>query len=207
MALLQISEPNQSSAPHQRRLAAGIDLGTTNSLIASVRNGVPEALPDAQGNPLLPSVVHYSANAEPVVDWGLAVELPKRVLADLYRTAKVCIVAVRNGVVIEAPGELNSGRTTRLANPAQRRALRGLYATCAVPGCRVQYSRLKLHHVIWWEHGGTSDLANFLPICERHHQKIHHRGWLVSLGPNRQLTIRLPDGQIMTTGPPKRDAA
>ena len=59
MALLQISEPGQSTAPHQHRLAAGIDLGTTNSLVATVRSGQAETLPDAQGRHLLPSVVHY----------------------------------------------------------------------------------------------------------------------------------------------------
>ncbi|WP_254556585.1 Hsp70 family protein, partial [Salmonella enterica] len=52
MALLQISEPGESPAPHQRRLAVGIDLGTTNSLVASVRSSVPEVLPDDQGRPL-----------------------------------------------------------------------------------------------------------------------------------------------------------
>ena len=62
MALLQISEPGQSTAPHQHRLAAGIDLGTTNSLIATVRSGLPSVLPDESGNGILPSVVHYSAD-------------------------------------------------------------------------------------------------------------------------------------------------
>jgi molecular chaperone HscA len=59
MALLQISEPGQSAAPHQHRLAVGIDLGTTNSLVASVRSGVAETLPDSDGVHLLPSVVRY----------------------------------------------------------------------------------------------------------------------------------------------------
>ncbi|MGY8905569.1 MAG: Fe-S protein assembly chaperone HscA [Burkholderiales bacterium] len=59
MALLQISEPGQSLAPHQRRIAVGIDLGTTHSLVAAVRSGVAECLPDAQGRVLLPSVVRY----------------------------------------------------------------------------------------------------------------------------------------------------
>ena len=59
MALLQIAEPGQSTAPHQHRLAAGIDLGTTNSLVASVRSGEPVTLPDAEGRHLLPSVVRY----------------------------------------------------------------------------------------------------------------------------------------------------
>ena len=59
MALLQISEPGQAPDPHQRRIAVGIDLGTTHSLVASVRHGVPECLPDAQGRVILPSVVRY----------------------------------------------------------------------------------------------------------------------------------------------------
>ncbi|HYT48399.1 MAG TPA: Fe-S protein assembly chaperone HscA [Burkholderiales bacterium] len=59
MALLQISEPGASPAPHEHRLAAGIDLGTTNSLVATVRSGVATVLPDAHGRPLLPSIVRY----------------------------------------------------------------------------------------------------------------------------------------------------
>ena len=59
MALLQISEPGQSLNPHERRLAVGIDLGTTHSLVASVRHGVAECLPDGQGRVILPSVVRY----------------------------------------------------------------------------------------------------------------------------------------------------
>ncbi|MEY4140067.1 MAG: hypothetical protein RLZZ371_2249 [Pseudomonadota bacterium] len=61
MALLQISEPGQTPNPHERRIAIGIDLGTTHSLVASVRHGVPECLPDAQGRVILPSVVRYLA--------------------------------------------------------------------------------------------------------------------------------------------------
>jgi len=67
MALLQITEPGESTAPHQHRLAAGIDLGTTNSLVASVRSGMAETLADADGAHLLPSVVHYSADDKAVV--------------------------------------------------------------------------------------------------------------------------------------------
>ena len=61
MALLQISEPGQTPDPHQRRIAVGIDLGTTHSLVAAVRHGVAECLPDEQGRVLLPSVVRYLA--------------------------------------------------------------------------------------------------------------------------------------------------
>jgi molecular chaperone HscA len=62
MALLQISEPGMSTAPHQHRLAVGIDLGTTNSLVATVRNSIPEVLNDEEGRPLLPSIVRYLPN-------------------------------------------------------------------------------------------------------------------------------------------------
>ena len=60
MALLQISEPGQSTNPHEHRLAAGIDLGTTNSLIASVKSGLAETLPNENGEHSLPSVVRYT---------------------------------------------------------------------------------------------------------------------------------------------------
>ncbi|TGD41633.1 Fe-S protein assembly chaperone HscA, partial [Salmonella enterica subsp. enterica serovar Poona] len=59
MALLQISEPGLSAAPHQRRLAAGIDLGTTTSLVATVRSGQAETLPDHEGRRLVPAGGHY----------------------------------------------------------------------------------------------------------------------------------------------------
>ncbi len=67
MALLQISEPGESPAPHQRRLAVGIDLGTTHSLVAAVRSSVPEVLPDEQGRMLVPSAVYFEAPDRAVV--------------------------------------------------------------------------------------------------------------------------------------------
>jgi molecular chaperone HscA len=69
MALLQIAEPGQSTRPHEHRLAVGIDLGTTNSLVASVRSGVAETFPDTQGRHLLPSIVHYRADGSCVVGY------------------------------------------------------------------------------------------------------------------------------------------
>jgi Domain of unknown function (DUF222) len=164
----------------------------------------------AVGRPELVVVEDHTnpdTDGRPSLDWGVDVDLPREFLDALRPRAAVYTIGVRNGVVIEAPGVLNLGRSTRLANRAQRRALCGLYATCAIPGCRVRYSRTKLHHLIWWRHGGLTNLDNLLPVCDQHHQKIHHNGWLVSLGPNRELTITLPDGQVMTTGPPRRGAA
>ncbi len=72
MALLQISEPGQAPDPHQRRIAIGIDLGTTNSLVASMRHGVAECLPDAQGRVMLPSVVRYLEGEGRQIGWEAA---------------------------------------------------------------------------------------------------------------------------------------
>ncbi|MEP7282651.1 MAG: Fe-S protein assembly chaperone HscA [Rubrivivax sp.] len=69
MALLQISEPGQSPDPHERRVAVGIDLGTTHSLVAAIRHGVPECLPDEQGRVLLPSAVRYLGDGRRAVGY------------------------------------------------------------------------------------------------------------------------------------------
>jgi hypothetical protein len=143
----------------------------------------------------------------PVVDWGYPVELPPSLLRDVWGTTDPDVVIVSNGVVVHAAGRLNLGRTTRLASRAQRRALAGLYSTCAVPGCSVHYDRCKLHHVVSWSDGGRTDLDNLLPTCQRHHTRLHDDGWKVTLGARRELTIRFPDGQVMATGPPRRSAA
>ena len=69
MTLFQISEPGEAPAPHQRKRAIGIDLGTTNSLVATVRNGLAVVLPDIEGRPLVPSIVRYGPQG---VDTGYA---------------------------------------------------------------------------------------------------------------------------------------
>lgn len=125
MALLQISEPGLSAAPHQRRLAAGIDLGTTNSLVATVRSGQAETLADAQGRHLLPSVVHYlkdeinvgydarqQAAQDPVNTISSAKRLMGRSLADVqarYPHMPYQFEASENGLpmMITAGGSVN----------------------------------------------------------------------------------------------------
>ena len=87
MALLQISEPNESTAPHQHRHAVGIDLGTTNSLVATVRHGFPEVVRDEQDRALLPSVVHYNATMTTVGDDAKAQQTndPRNTIASVKR--------------------------------------------------------------------------------------------------------------------------
>lgn len=88
MALLQISEPGMSPAPHQRRLAVGIDLGTTNSLVAAVRNSIPEVLADESGRALLPSVVRYAAG-------GKSAQIGYSAQEEAVRDPKNTIVSVK----------------------------------------------------------------------------------------------------------------
>jgi len=80
MALLQISEPGMSTVAHQHRLAVGIDLGTSNSLVATVRSGQAETLEDTEGRHLLPSVVHYSKHQQPIVGYPAQVRMAEDAL-------------------------------------------------------------------------------------------------------------------------------
>jgi len=112
MALLQISEPGQAPDPHQRRIAVGIDLGTTHSLVAAVRNGVAECLPDTDGRVILPSVVRYlpqggrqighEALAQQINDPGNTIASVKRLmgrgLADVSQPGKLPYA------LVDAPG-------------------------------------------------------------------------------------------------------
>ena len=197
---------------HLRALAfARLAQGT----VGSGRSSKPEfvAVIDVEAGPAAAGLASPHASdphadrSGPDVQWPIPIEVPGRVLAELIGDAKVSTVVVRNGVVLHAPGELRLGRTTRLANRAQRRALNGLYRTCAIPGCSVGYDRCKLHHIIWWRDGGCTDIDNLLPVCSHHHTKIHHAGWIVDLDAQRRLTITFPDGTIRNTGPPRRNAA
>jgi molecular chaperone HscA len=88
MSLLQISEPGASPDPHQRRIAVGIDLGTTHSLVASVRNGVAECLPDGEGRVILPSVVRYLGEGRRQIGWDAIAahaEDPENTIASVKR--------------------------------------------------------------------------------------------------------------------------
>jgi molecular chaperone HscA len=130
MALLQISEPGQSPNPHERRIAVGIDLGTTHSLVAAVRSGVAECLPDAQGRVLLPSVVRYldadrrqigfDALAQQTQDPGNTIASVKRLMgrgmADVARAGSLPyaledapgMVQVRTIAGIKSPVEISA---------------------------------------------------------------------------------------------------
>jgi Domain of unknown function (DUF222)/HNH endonuclease len=159
------------------------------------------------------SHVHYVVDTDEagntVIDTGTPVELPLSVLAEILDdpTTTVDTIVVRGGVVLHAPGQLNLGRSTRLANRDQRNALRALYPTCGLPGCETPFSRCKIHHIRWWRHGGTTDLSNLLPVCPHDHARLHAEGWILTLGPNRELTITFADGTSIHGPPPGRRRA
>ncbi|TCN85410.1 Fe-S protein assembly chaperone HscA [Shewanella fodinae] len=99
MALLQIAEPGQMAAPHQHKLAAGIDLGTTNSLVASVRSGQATTLPDEAGRHALPSVVHFGADGLTVGEAALANSAldPENTIVSVKRFMGRSLVDVQHG--------------------------------------------------------------------------------------------------------------
>lgn len=161
----------------------------------------------ARGRAELVVVVDTTARdefGEPRIDWGLPVDLPLAALVEFFQQKPgVAVVDVaRNGKLIDRTEQLDLGRSTRLANRVQRRLLRGLHESCAVPGCAAPFHRCDIHHVVWWRHGGTTDMANLAPVCPNHHRRIHEEGWVLTLDERRVITVRCPDGQIMTTGPP-----
>ena len=114
MALLQIAEPGQSAAPHQHKLAVGIDLGTTNSLVATVRSGSSETLSDYDGQVLFPSVVHFGEAGEIQVGRSAlekAVEDPLNTVASVKRMmGKAYDEVVANSRLEIVAGDATQGR-------------------------------------------------------------------------------------------------
>jgi hypothetical protein len=99
---------------------------------------------------------------------------------------------------------LDMGRSQRWATANQRRALEAMYATCAITACETPVTECHDHHITYWEHGGTTDLANLLPVCEHHHRWIHANNPMVSLDQQRTLTIAMANGTTTTHQPDRR---
>ncbi|MEP7206467.1 MAG: Fe-S protein assembly chaperone HscA [Casimicrobiaceae bacterium] len=127
MALLQISEPDATPVPHARRLAVGIDLGTTNSLVATVRHGIPVVLPDLEGRPLLPSIVRYGEGG--AVDVGFAAQAqqakdPQNTIVSVKRFMGRGLADLADDRrfpyrFIDAPGMLKLGTRAGIKSPVE----------------------------------------------------------------------------------------
>ena len=116
-----------------------------------------------------------------------------------------CIADITPVIVGVDGTRLLLGRTTRLANREQRRALRVLYRTCAC--CDVVFEHCQIHHVIWFDPDGRTDIDNMLPLCHRHHHLAHEGGWKLALTVDRTLRITLPNGEVRVHSPPRAIAA
>jgi len=127
MALLQIAEPGQSAEPHRHRLAVGIDLGTTNSLVATVRSGVATVLPDALGRPLLPSIVRYLPDGGVEVGYGAQTHQaddPKNSIASVKRFMGRGLKDVAHAEnvpydLVDAPGMVQLKTVAGVKSPVQ----------------------------------------------------------------------------------------
>ena len=132
-----------------------------------------------------------------ITDCGIPVDLPAETLRRWACQADI------TPIIVGADGvSLYLGRTQRIANRAQRRALRAMYRHCAIPGCTVAYDNCQIHHLRWYRNHGMTDINNLAPVCNKHHHLVHEGRWQLTIDHHRNLTITYPDGTIMTTGPP-----
>lgn len=141
--------------------------------------------------------VHHGRHDHSDVRFQTDVDVPVESMRRMLCNGVITPVMTRNGVV------LNVGRTQRLATRAQRRALRAMYRTCAIPGCSVGFDHCAPHHIVWWRPGGATDIHNLIPLCSKHHHRVHDHGWQLHLAADtRILTVTLPDGTTMSHAPP-----
>ena len=154
------------------------------------------------------------------VDCGPGIDLPIDTIRTIASRARFVPVVINSSGVVIAQGEpvssyaqlaealtnpvsLDHGRSRRNASTRQRRALRAMYRTCAIPGCGRHVSITEAHHIHRWEQGGRTDLANLIPLCRHHHDRLHAERWRLDMKADRSITIHARDGNpLMATGPP-----
>ncbi|MGZ4768994.1 MAG: DUF222 domain-containing protein [Ilumatobacteraceae bacterium] len=142
-------------------------------------------------------------HADTFVDLGVDIDLPVEAIRRMATSAAVLtpVISAANGI------NLHLGRSKRLASRDQRRILRVMYPTCALPGCTVPFDKTEIHHIDWFgPDNGKTDIDDLAPICHTDHRHIHERRIAVSIDRQRNLTVTYPDGTTMTSGPPKRGA-
>ncbi len=120
--------------------------------------------------------------------------------------ARLCCDAVIRRVMLDRDGvPINVGRRYRTATDGQWAAIKAVHTGCAWDGCDAPINWCQAHHIREWEAGGITDLANLIPLCSRHHHRVHEGQWQIKLLPDRTLKIYKPDGSHYRTVPtPKR---
>jgi hypothetical protein len=123
---------------------------------------------------------------------------------------RLCCSSMIQAMLVGDDGRrpLDLGRTARLASAKQKIALTSLYDSCAFPGCDVPVRWCPFHHVAWWDRdGGPSDLANFRPLCRRHHSLVHEGHWKLELGADDRVVAISPRGKRFDAATPLTDEA
>lgn len=148
------------------------------------------------------SVLVDAATLRDGVHEGTICETENGVPMPLSTVRRLCCEAEIVPIVVGDRGQaLAVGRTVRTANRAQRRALAAMHRTCAGPECTVPFEHCRVHHVnVFWRDGGSTDLDNLIPVCERHHHLVHEGGWSLTMGPDRSTTWTRPDGTVWWQG-------
>jgi hypothetical protein len=117
---------------------------------------------------------------------ALGADLPVETVRRLACEAEILPVVLDGRSV-----PIDVGRSKRLATVHQRRALEAIHPTCAIPDCEVIFDHCNVHHIEYWENGGSTDLNNMVPLCSRHHHAAHEGGWKLQLdSETRELIIR-----------------
>ena len=160
------------------------------ALIALV-NGASESVSDVPARAEI--VVHvdletlrHGLHAGGTCRTALGADLPVETVRRLACEAEILPVVLDGRSV-----PIDVGRSKRLATVHQRRALEAIHPTCAIPDCEVIFDHCNVHHIDYWEKGGSTDLGNMVPLCSRHHHAAHEGGWKLKLdSETREMTIR-----------------
>jgi hypothetical protein len=122
--------------------------------------------------------------------------IPVEVAQQIACTAALTpILRNRWGVVLDL------GHERRISSPAQRRAIEAMYATCFLTNCDVAVTDCHIHHLVPWEDGGRTDLANLIPVCQQHHRLVHASHTRLSIDEHRMVTMTTVHGEVTTHTP------
>jgi hypothetical protein len=205
----QSDQPGAALAPQLAELGVVPELKSDRAHLAAFiltelvtdrpLGAAPGSLPDAALSVIidLPTLLH-GLHEHSVCEWSDGVPVAVGTARRLACSARI------TPVVLDGQSKvLDLGREQRLANRAQRRALRAMYRTCQGGSCSVPFGRCQIHHIVPFEDGGFTDLRNLLPLCSTHHHLVHEGGWHLSIDEaTRAVTLIRPDGEIDSVGRP-----